>query len=248
MLDTVLAERLFGHDEALGRRVIVSHWRDDHFENVPARIVGVTEPLRDRSIDEPSTGQVYLPWAQAPRWEIGYMVRGRQVASLTDSIRDAVAGVNADLAVAGLHSFSDDYDRAVGPQRFALLLAGVIAGAAVLLSAIGIYGVLMLETHSRYREIGIRMAVGARAEQVNRMILGSGLRLAALGIGLGVPLALGFATLVNAGLFGVERLDPRMYVPAAIVVVVMGTAAAVLPARRATRHDPALSLRGGTPS
>ena len=115
------------------------------------------------------------------------MVRGRQVASLTDSIRDAVAGVNADLAVAGLHSFSDDYDRAVGPQRFALLLAGVIAGAAVLLSAIGIYGVLMLETHSRYREIGIRMAVGARAEQVNRMILGSGLRLAALGIGLGVP-------------------------------------------------------------
>ena len=246
VLDTVLAERLFGHDEALGRRVIVSHWRDDHFENVAARIVGVTEPLRDRSIDEPSTGQVYLPWAQAPRWEIGYMLRGRQVASLTDSIRDAVAGVNADLAVAGLHSFSDDYDRAVGPQRFALLLAGVIAGAAVLLSAIGIYGVLMLETHSRYREIGIRMAVGARAEQVNRMILGSGLRLAALGIGLGVPLALGFATLVNAGLFGVERLDLRMYVPAAIVVVVMGTAAAALPARRATRHDPALSLRGGT--
>jgi ABC-type antimicrobial peptide transport system permease subunit len=134
-------------------------------------------------------------------------------------------------------------ERASGPQRLLAQLLSAFAAAALLLAALGIYGVVSYAVSRREREIGVRLALGAQTGDVLRMMLGEGLRLSLIGVACGIAAALALARLLASFLYGVSATDPLTYLMVAIALSVVATLASLLPARRATRVDPAISLR-----
>jgi ABC-type antimicrobial peptide transport system permease subunit len=134
-------------------------------------------------------------------------------------------------------------ERSAGPQRLLAQLLSGFALAALLLAALGIYGVVSYGVSRRERELGVRMALGAQAADVVRMVLAEGMRLSILGVLAGAPLALGLSRLLSAFLYGVSPRDPATYALAALGLALVAAAACWLPARRATRVDPAVALR-----
>jgi ABC-type antimicrobial peptide transport system permease subunit len=165
------------------------------------------------------------------------------VSALVPSIRREVAAVDADEAVGGVMSLDDLMRSSLGPARVNAAVMGVFAAAALLLAVLGVYGVLSYSVKQRRREIGIRMALGARGADVTRLVVGQGLRLVALGVTLGVAAALALGRGMAGLLFGVQPADPATLTAVACVLGVTAVGASYLPARRAARVDPATVLR-----
>jgi ABC-type antimicrobial peptide transport system permease subunit len=154
-----------------------------------------------------------------------------------------VAALDPALAVAEMRPLAQDLEEAVAPQRFQLTLVGAFAAVALVLAAVGIYGILAHFVGQQTREIGVRMALGARASDVLRGVLGEGARLAALGAVAGLALALPLAHLPRGLLYGVGAYDPAAVLAAPALLRLVALAACGLPAWRAARVDPAVALR-----
>ena len=163
--------------------------------------------------------------------------------TLLGSIRQRVHTLDPNLPVAHVNTMSEQVATSVAQPRFQAILLGTFAALALLLGALGIYGVLSYAVVRRTREIGIRMALGGRPTDIRRMILGQGLRLVGVGIVLGLVLALIAARVFASLLFGVQPADAPTYALVTIVLLVVSIAASYVPARRATQIDPINSLR-----
>ena len=163
--------------------------------------------------------------------------------ALASAVRAEVRGLDKNLPVANVRTLDAMMGTAVSQPRFFMLLVGVFAGLALLLAAIGIYGVVTHAVSLRTRELGIRMALGADARQVVGMVLGQYLRVTGAGLALGVVLAYGASRMLDSMLFGVGGGDPFTYAGVALLLALVSLAASYLPAHRATRIDPALALR-----
>jgi predicted permease len=215
----------------------------------PIRIVGVAADVRSLGASLPVPPTIYVPFAQAPRpaYEgraMTFVVRGTgDPSTLVPTVRSAVAEVASGLPLANVRPMTEVVATTTGQSRFTTLVMSFFAGVAFLLAALGLYGILALLVEQRFREIGLRVALGAGRREIFRLILGSGMRLALVGVLVGAPAALGLTRLMSGVLSGLATTDPITY---AAVAVLLGTAAflaSYVPARRATRIDPLAALR-----
>ena len=153
--------------------------------------------------------------------------------------------MTASLVLARPRTLADEFARSVGDERLMATLVGLFGGLALLLAAVGLYGVMAHTAGQRRNEIGIRLALGARPATILRMIVGEGMRLVAIGGAIGIAGALAASRAIEHQLFGVRPLDPATYVVVAIALTVVAVAACAIPARRAMRVDPVVALRNG---
>ena len=165
-------------------------------------------------------------------------------AAMAASIRNAVRAIDPIQPVARVATMEEILAGAIAQPRFNTLLLTLFAGIALLLAAIGIYGVMALSVARRAHEIGIRMAIGARRSDVLRMIVGQGMRLALIGLAIGVAASFAISRALASLLFGVTPADPVTFLAVGLLFLFVALAASYVPARRATRIDPMATLRG----
>jgi predicted permease len=232
--------------DALGKRVRespASPWRE---------IVGVVGNVHADGVDQEATPIVYWPMAMDGMWGEGDTVRRSLVyairtarphpESMLTEVRQVIWAENPNLPLANVRTVAEILDRSMARTAFTLVMLGLAAAAAVLLGAIGTYGVISYTVSQRTREIGVRMALGAQRIDVSRMVLRQGGLVAALGIAVGLGAAIGLTRLMSALLYGVGTADPLTFVGTALSVGLVTLIASVIPARRATAVDPVDAL------
>jgi len=204
-----------------------------------------TESRKVRQLTERPQPFLYLPLAQNFAPDVSLLVRtADQPRRVEAPLRALVSRLDPDLPLAGVRTLEEMVSgRALLLPRLSAQLAGVFASLAVLLAVIGLYGVIAYSVGQRTREIGIRMALGARTAAVVGMVLKSGMRLAAIGLALGVVLAFGATRLLSGMLYGISAADPLTYVVVTLLLVIVTAVACLVPARRATQVDPLVALR-----
>jgi putative ABC transport system permease protein len=236
LINEAAATRFFSTQDPIGQQMLLY--------GAPRTIVGVVGNEKIHGLTEIAPIAAYLPVAQAP-WSNGtVLVRtSSDTAVMASSIRAAVREIDPELAVFGVEPLQHTLAQSTGEQRYMMLLVGVFASLALVLSLIGIHGVLSYAVVQRRREIGIRVALGAEPGQVVRVVLGQGLRLTMIGLGAGACLALLFSRALAGLLFGVTATDVTIFAGVPILVAAVSTLAMWLPARRAARVDPLVALR-----
>jgi putative ABC transport system permease protein len=209
-----------------------------------ATIVGVAGDVKAIALDQPALPMFYLPFAQMPGPQMGVILRtsGDPVA-LARAAASLVHSMNPEMPVYDVKTMEERVDQSVGQPRFQTTLVGIFAVAALFLAAIGIFGVVAHSTAQRTQEIGIRMALGADGPRVVHVVLMDGMRPVLFGLILGLAGALAVHGILSSILFDVSASDPSTFFFAAILLGLVGVAACLLPARRATRVDPMIALR-----
>jgi putative ABC transport system permease protein len=239
VVNEAAARRFFEHRDPLGQEI--------RFWGAARRIVGVVGNERFHGVAEPPPPAVYAPLAQAPSASGAevLLVRAAQPAGLAAPIRAAIRGVDPALAVFGEELLAATLTESFGQRRFVMLLLAVFAVAALLLAALGIYAVLSYDVAQRRREIGIRMALGARPGAVSRLVLWRGTALAGIGLVGGGLGSIAFARVLRGLLFEVAPDDVTTFVAVSVLLGAVAAAASYLPARRVIRTDPIAALRDG---
>ncbi|MEW5927144.1 MAG: ABC transporter permease [Gemmatimonadota bacterium] len=244
VVSETLAREYWGEPaRALGRRVRGTGGEGGRWYE----IVGVVGEERDDGLNHAPTPIVYWPLLNDvyPRRTLSYAVRSDRVAApgFLGELRQAVWSVDPRLPLAAVQTLDEIQARSMARTAFAMVMLAIAAGVALLLSAVGIYGVVAYVAAQRTREIGIRMALGAQIGQVRKMFLRHGLRLTAVGIGLGIGAALALTRVMSTLLFGVRSMDPLSYAAVSALLAAVALLATYLPARRATRVDPMIAVR-----
>ncbi len=208
------------------------------------RIVGVCHDAKYKSIKEPAPPTVYFSFRQYPRGDTCVAARtALPPLSVASAARKAVAAIDPNVPLADLTTQEEVRDRAISQERVLATLCGALAGLALLLSCIGLYGLMAYHVARRTSEIALRMALGATRRQIAGPILREALLLAAFGVAVGLPAAIGLARLIRSQLYGVGPTDPLTLGFAATVLLAIAAGAAWVPARRAARVDPMRALR-----
>jgi putative ABC transport system permease protein len=241
IVNEALARRFFAGQDPIGRRISHSApggppvWRE---------IVGVVGDVRHFGLDAEPLPEFYEPQLQAPTWGTSLVVRSEaDLASIAGAVRAEVRRMDSDLPVYNLKSMRELVSEAVAQPRFRTLLLSIFAAVALLLSGVGLYGVMNYWVTQRTREIGVRMALGARQSDVLKMVVGQGMTLAALGVGVGLVASFAMTRIISSLLFGVSATDPLTFVAVPLVLSLTAFLASYIPARRATRVDPMIALR-----
>jgi putative ABC transport system permease protein len=232
------ARRFFPDRDAVGAHI--------RFWGASRLIVGVVADERFHGIADAAPIAVYTPIAQTPSANgsgVLLLRTSRNPADLAVPAIAAIHDVDRGLAVFGVEPLQLTLSRSIGQRRFTMLLLGLFAGVALLLAAVGIHGVLSCGVSQRSREIGIRMALGARASDVVTAIVREGLGLAAIGLALGLAGAFALTRFLSTQLFGIAPTDPATFAAVAALLAVVALAATLAPARRATLVDPIVTLR-----
>jgi predicted permease len=238
IVDEMLARHYWQDGDPLGKRIRYS-WSKDWMT-----IVGLVGKIRDDSPGDQPKPHVYVSYAQWPSSRFYLVSRtASDPAGTASAIRSEVLDLDPDLPVYSVQTMTEAMNKTLQSQRLTnQLLLGFVA-LAMLLAAAGIYGVMSLNVNSRVQEFGIRTALGAKPSDVLRLVLGSGMRLAVVGIALGVAGALWLTRFLAILLFEVAPTDPPTFAGAILLLAVVALLASYVPARRATRVDPAVALR-----
>jgi predicted permease len=249
VIDDVMAQQAFGGQESLGKHLWIG------MDSDPVRVVGVVGHVRywGPADDDPTQvrAQLYYPFAQVPdrylrRWSELMSIAVRTSIpplNLVEPVRREVRGATGDQVLYEIRTMEQLASGSLARQRFLLLLFGVFAGLALLLACVGIYGVLAYLTSQRVPEIGVRMALGATARDVMRLVLRQTLGLMVAGVGVGMAAALAAGRILERLVPGVQRTDPLTVAAMISLLVVAALFASFLPARRASRVDPMRALR-----
>jgi len=211
-------------------------------------IVGIIGDLKNGEANEQADAEVFVPYTQfaGEGWGAAPMFAVRSEgdpASLTSAIRNAISDLDTEQPISDIAVMGDRVQKSLAQSRFTALLLGLFSSVAVLLAAIGIYGVISYGVSARSQEIGVRMALGANRSSVLAMVMKESLRLAALGLVVGLVLALGLSRMIASLMFGIRATDPAVYLLISAVVVVVALLAAAIPARRAAALEPMQALR-----
>jgi putative ABC transport system permease protein len=237
IINEAFARAYFADDEPLGKRLII-----DMGEPWTCEIVGVARDTTQFALGVGAYPLMYLPSIRAGVAAVVIRSSGDPLA-LTASVREAVREVDRDLPIANIRSMDQILSSMSGNARFRTLLLGVFAAVALLLAAIGIYGVISYSVAQRAREIGIRIAIGAQNRDVLRLVVGQGMKLAMLGVGVGIAGALAFTRVLSGLLFNVSATDPLTFVGVSTLLALVALLACYVPARRAMNVDPMVALR-----
>jgi putative ABC transport system permease protein len=243
VINAAAADRFFPGVDPVGRRITVA---TSYFAGGTeyAEVVGVAADVRYDAIDHDPRPQVYYSALQntSPRGLFVVRTRG-DAAAIIPAIREAVQSVDPDLPVFNVETMDERVSSALSRMRFGTILLGAFAAAALLLAGIGVYGVMAYSVAQRTREVGIRMALGASAADVLRMVLRQGLLIVLFGVAAGVVGATALSRVLEGLLYDVRAVDPVSFSVMAAVLVASAAIACYLPARRATRVEPSAALR-----
>lgn len=244
VINETIARLYYKNQDPIGRRI------KPNGDTLWFTVVGVAKDVKQGGLGTATGTELYIDYQQAPRTE-GYATPAMNVVVrsslappvLAPSIRRIVHDLDASLPIVGLRSMDEVFESAVAQPHFLAELLGVFAGVALLLSAVGTYGVLAYSITERTREIGIRMALGASGQSVLRMVLRQGMVFAAVGVVAGLLGAAALTRLTSTLLFGVNPIDPLTFTAVTVFMILVAVAASLVPARRATRVDPLTALR-----
>jgi predicted permease len=240
--------------DAVGKRISIVRNPQEWYE-----IVGVSGNIRDDGVDRDPTAAIYWPmrlrnpWATTPeqadfafaRRSMNYAIRSARVGSpdFRAEVREAIWGVNPNLPLAEVRTLDEIVDRSMARTSFALTMLGIAAAVALILGAIGIYGVVSYIVSQRTRELGVRLALGANAGDVRKMVLKQGLILCLFGVAIGLCAAFGLTRLMGALLYGVNPVDPVTFGSVAASLTVVALVASYVPAAKAAGIDPVEAIR-----
>jgi predicted permease len=249
VVDDVFARKYFGDQDPIGKRIVLNT------TGGKAEIVGIVGHVNQWGLDADNThelrAQLYIPCMQMPDAFVamvpsgtGVLVRSDgAVPGLLSAIRHTNQQMSIDQVISGAQSMNEVISDSLAARRFSMILFGVFAALALLLSSVGIYGVISYLVGQRTHEIGIRIALGARRTDVMRLVLGHGLKMACIGVVIGLAASFGLTRLMTNMLYGVSPTDPLTLGGVAILLTLVALAACYVPARRAMRVDPIVALR-----
>jgi putative ABC transport system permease protein len=238
IVNQTIAEHYWPGKNPIGRHIANSR------DMVQREIVGVVSDVKFNALNIASSEEMYLPLEQVP-WPSTTLIVHSQGDSqaLVSGVRTKIAEIDHNLPVTSTASMDSIVAASVAQPRVLSQFVGVFAGFALLLSAIGIYGVMAFSVAARTQEMGIRMSLGAEPRDIVKLVVGQGMRLALLGVAIGIGASLALTRLISTLLFGVSTTDPLAFSLAATVLVTTALVACYLPARHATRVDPIVVLR-----
>ncbi len=241
VINSAMARRYWPGGDPIGARITLgdpadsSSWRT---------VVGVVGDVRQNALNDDPYPQLFLPLAQTPQRAMLLLARTTgNPTSLAGPIRRAATALDADLPVSDIRTLDERLDQSMAQPRVSMILLGVFALMALVLAAVGIYGVLSYTVTQRTRELGIRMALGAESNSVMRLVVGQAMAPAIIGVLVGLAGALGATRLMSSLLFGVSATDPVTFIAVALFLLAVAAIAAWVPALRATRVDPLIALR-----
>jgi putative ABC transport system permease protein len=242
LVNEAWARRYFPGREVLGRRLILAIGANS--DGVYRTVVGVVKDVHELGLDQPAAPTFYLPQQQSAPDELRVVARvNGDPARFGPALREALASVDPAQAPDQIRTLEDVAASSLLPRRFPLQLLGAFGALALLLSALGIYGITAYAVAQRTREIGVRMAIGATAQGVVWLVLTGALRTLFIGLAVGGAAALGLAQLISSQLYGVGPRDPITYLTIALILAVVAIVASAIPALRAARVDPISALR-----
>ncbi|MGB7029633.1 MAG: ABC transporter permease [Candidatus Acidiferrum sp.] len=243
VINAMTARRFFPNEDPIGKRFMFGH---PSATNPPKwlTIVGVVSDTKLYGLANPARLEVYVPFRQDANNDMTLVVKsGADPAALTSAIREAVQSIDKDQPLFAISTMKELVRNSVSTRRMTLVLLGLFSGLALILGAIGIYGVISYSVAQRTHEIGIRMALGAPRRDVFRLVVGEGLRLTGFGIAIGIVAALWLARLMSSLLYGVSTADFETFAGVSILLTLVAFLACYIPARRAMRVDPMFALR-----
>jgi len=232
------AKKIFGNEDPLGKTLLIGS------ASIPSQIVGVVGDVRSRKVAEPDDADLYRPWTQDNYNFLSVDVRSRlSTEAVTKLVRGALAKVDPGLAIALPQSMDAIMAQAVGQTRLMTWLLGIFAGVALLLASIGIYGAVAYSVAQRTTEIGVRMALGAQAQDVLQIVVRQGMAPVVSGLAIGIVATFVLGRLMAAQLYQVSAHNPLLLLAAATLLATTALLACLLPARRATHVNPVQALR-----
>jgi predicted permease len=249
VIDEVFARKYYPNEDPIGKRINLA------FLETQPEIIGIAGHVKHWGLDSDATAtiqaQIYLPFMQLPDKLMPLVAKGIGLVARTAPppgevapvVRATMAKMNSNEVVYGVQTMDEIVADSLAARRFSMILLGVFAVLALVLSSIGIYGVISYLVGQRTHEIGIRMALGAQQGDVLKLVLGQGMRMALIGVGVGLAAAIGLTRLMSKMLFHVSATDPVTLIGVSVVLTAVALAACYIPARRAMRTDPIIALR-----
>ena len=230
----------FPGEDPIGKRVTIQ-MKD---ENVPSEIIGVVRDARYVGLDTAVRPMAYWPYPELVYSGMTLVVRTEgEPLALAEGVRREVLAIDKDQPIAAVRTMESWVSDSVSKTRFSTMLLGIFAGVALVLAAVGIFGVMSYAVSERTHEIGVRMALGAQTSDVLALVVKQGMVLALLGVGIGVGAALALTRVMTSLLFGVSATDPLTFAAISVLLALVALAACLIPARRAAKVDPMIALR-----
>ena len=233
-----MAKRFWPNENAIGKRLNLVR------QNQAVEIVGVVGDVKRFGLGEVVQPEIYFPYSQRPRWATFFVVRAHvPPGTLAAAVRTRLAQIDSELLLSRTSTMGQLISSSLRRPRFNLILLGSFAATALLLAAVGIYGVMSYLVELQTREIGIRTALGAQRSDILRLVIGRGVAMALVGVGIGVLAAFGLSRFLSGLLYGVTVSDPITFAGVSLLLLVVVAFACYIPARRAARVDPLVALR-----
>jgi predicted permease len=240
VVSNAFVKHYFPHEEPIGRRIVF-----DGKGEATREIVGVVGDVRRNGLDVDAQPEMYVSYLQNPERRLNLILRtdSPDPTQLTPAARAEVKAFDTSQIIWRVQTLESLLSTSVAPRRFNMFLLGIFAAVALVLAAVGLYGVMSYSVSWRTHEIGIRMALGAKQRDVLRLVVRQGMTMTVIGLGLGLLGAFSMSRLLIGLLYGVTPTDPLTFASVSIVLLAVALLACLIPARRATRVDPLVALR-----
>jgi putative ABC transport system permease protein len=242
IINETLAKNYFAGENPIGKQIVIAYLN----QRLVREIVGVAADVKQDEPNSPTKPEILTPFEQLPWFGATLVVRttNPNPLNLEREVKRAILSVDKNQTISPAVSIERALFEQVAEPRLYTLLLGIFAAVATLLALVGIYGVMSYAVAERSHEIGIRMALGAQANDVLKMIVGQGLTLAVIGTAIGLAVAFALMRLLTSLLFGISATDPATFAVVAIGLIGVALLACYIPARRATKVNPLAALRG----
>ena len=241
IINETLAREYFEGEDPVGRKLVISYLG----QRQSREIIGIAPDIKQGEPNKPTKPEIFVPFDQQPWFAAWLLIRtsAPDPLSLRNSLQQAIWSVSKNLPVSRVETLEDMLGQQVAEPKLYMMLLAIFAAVALLLAAVGVYGVISYSVAQRTREIGIRIALGAERSNILRMIVGQGLVLTMIGVAIGVAAALATTQVMLSLLFEVSASDPITFIAISVLLTVVSLLASYIPAHRATKVDPMIALR-----